>query len=203
MWSMNSNTIMLQAKEWKTTYYIKQFNIRSGENALPGGWEQDPGKRWEVDCGDQLWTQSIWITHETAIRHTLQPSIALHKITNLGSWDSLQSPPPPSLSLTRPRYCIFGYVLCVYRKSSAENMPLALRRMESLEASYGCSLEGISSTAGMDSMCWSMAWRIISAMNWLIRMMPMSLRVRKLLWGGGMTEVNKLETTTEHYNAGL
>lgn len=28
-----------------------------------------------------------------------------------------------------------------------------------------------------------MAWRIISAMNWLIRMMPMSLRAKKLLEG--------------------
>lgn len=69
----------------------------------------------------------------------------------------------------------------VYRKSSAENMPLARRRIESLDASYGCSLDGISSTAGIDCMWASMAWRIISAMNWLIRMMPMSLRVKKLL----------------------
>ncbi|KAG7215120.1 hypothetical protein INR49_022768 [Caranx melampygus] len=45
----------------------------------------------------------------------------------------------------------------VYRKSSAENMPLARRRIESLDASYGCSLDGISRTAGIDCMWASMA----------------------------------------------
>ena len=57
-------------------------------------------------------------------------------------------------------------------------MPLALRRMESLAASYGCSLDGISSPAGMERWWASGACRTISAMYWLIRMMPMSSRFR-------------------------
>lgn len=90
--------------------------------------------------------------------------------------------------------------VCVYRKSSAENMPLARRRMESLDASYGCSLDGISNTAGIDCMWASMAWRIISAMNWLIRMMPMSLRAKKLLDGGRWRWRLSLEQNPETLN---
>ncbi|KAG8537514.1 hypothetical protein GDO81_024400 [Engystomops pustulosus] len=63
-----------------------------------------------------------------------------------------------------------------YRKSSEVNMPLALRSIESLLASYGCSLDGISSTAGMERLCASIACRIISAINWLISIMPISSR---------------------------
>lgn len=74
---------------------------------------------------------------------------------------------------------------------------MARRRMESLEASYGCSLEGISRTAGMDCMWASMAWRIISAMNWLMRMMPMSLRAKKLLLGEREREMKGLSTQSK------
>lgn len=69
----------------------------------------------------------------------------------------------------------------LYRISSAENIPLALRSIESLLASYGWSLLGISSTEGMGTTCASKMWRIISAMFWLMRIMEMSLREAKPL----------------------
>lgn len=102
--------------------------------------------------------------------------------------DPVNSPPLYRQTTSRGRFrrgvnrvCLCWGQFGVYRKSSAENMPLARRRMESLDASYGCSLDGISNTAGIDCMWASIAWRIISAMNWLMRMMPMSLRAKKLL----------------------
>ena len=51
-----------------------------------------------------------------------------------------------------------------------------------LDGSYGASFDGISRIVGIGAMWASMMCRTTSAMDWLINIMAMSWRFRKLLW---------------------